>query len=159
MSIEEAYRRWSADLVGFAASVVGPDAAADLVSDAFATVLARGDAAWDVVREPRAYLFRAVANASNMAVRGGRRRRDREQRWVTPAGMSLSEDVLADPAAGRALESLSDRQRAATYLRFWEDLSVEEIAEILQISEGSVKQHLARARMVLGDVLVSEVQS
>lgn len=158
MSIEEAHRRWSADLVGFATAVVGPDAATDVVSDAFAGVLARGEAAWDGVREPRAYLFRAVANASNMALRGNRRRRRREERWATPAGFAVPGEAVPDPAVRQALESLSARQRAATYLRYWEDLSVPEVAEILGISNGSVKQHLARARTVLGEVLVSEVQ-
>ncbi|WP_303722127.1 RNA polymerase sigma factor [Malonomonas rubra] len=45
----------------------------------------------------------------------------------------------------RALERLSPRQRAVLTLRHQEELPLKEIAEILGLSEGSVKVHLHRA--------------
>ncbi len=44
-----------------------------------------------------------------------------------------------------ALESLSPRERSVFVLRHYHDLKLKEIAEILQIAEGSVKTHLFRA--------------
>ena len=49
--------------------------------------------------------------------------------------------------------TLSPRQRAAVVLTYWDDLPPDETAEILEMSEGSVKKHLARARSKLRMVL------
>jgi RNA polymerase sigma factor (sigma-70 family) len=38
-------------------------------------------------------------------------------------------------------------------LTYWEDLTVEQVAGTLEISEGSVRRHLARARARLREVL------
>jgi RNA polymerase sigma-70 factor (ECF subfamily) len=50
---------------------------------------------------------------------------------------------------GRLLESLSDVQRAAVMLYYYEDRSVDEVATVLGIPEGTVKTHLHRARGLL----------
>lgn len=54
----------------------------------------------------------------------------------------------------RALMGLSKRHRAVLVLRFWADLSVEQVAEILGCSTGTVKSQtsrgLANLRAVLG---------
>jgi len=46
----------------------------------------------------------------------------------------------------RLLESLSDVQRAAVMLYYYEDRSVDEVARMLGLPEGTVKTHLHRAR-------------
>ena len=46
---------------------------------------------------------------------------------------------------GRALEKLSLRQRAVFTLRHYEDRSLAEIAEVLELDVGTVKAHLFRA--------------
>jgi RNA polymerase sigma-70 factor (sigma-E family) len=54
-----------------------------------------------------------------------------------------------------ALATLPPRARAVVVLRFWEDLSVEQVAAMLGCSPGNVKSHTARAlgklRAVLGE--------
>ncbi|MGI8699695.1 MAG: RNA polymerase sigma factor [Nocardioidaceae bacterium] len=48
-----------------------------------------------------------------------------------------------------ALMQLSDRQRTAVLLRFLEDLSVEQTAELMGCSTGTVKKLTARALAAL----------
>ena len=49
----------------------------------------------------------------------------------------------------QALTRLSKRQRSVFVLRYYHALSLREIAEIIQTSEGTVKQHLTRAQAQL----------
>jgi RNA polymerase sigma-70 factor (sigma-E family) len=54
-----------------------------------------------------------------------------------------------------ALAALPPRARAVVVLRYWEDLSVDQVADVLGCSPGNVKSHTARAldklRAVLGE--------
>jgi len=150
LSIESAFRKWGDDLTRYATAMVGPADAADVVSEAFTTVLSAGDERWDLVRDPRAYLFRAVANAARMSARSDSRRRRREMSW--PADMVVGE-LVRDPTVRRALDGLSVRQRGAVFVTYWLDASTAEAASMLGVSEGAVKRHLARARAALREVL------
>ncbi|MDQ1294327.1 MAG: hypothetical protein QG608_2210 [Actinomycetota bacterium] len=59
-------------------------------------------------------------------------------------------DMVDDRAAVfQALAGLPPRQRAALILRFWEDLSTEEIGQCLGCSPNTVKTHLRRGLAVL----------
>ena len=57
----------------------------------------------------------------------------------------------------RAVAALAPMQRAAVALYYWEDRPVMEIAQLLQVSESTVKQHLYRARARLAETLREEV--
>jgi RNA polymerase sigma-70 factor (ECF subfamily) len=52
-----------------------------------------------------------------------------------------------------AVLALSVQQRAVVVLTYWADLTPAAIGELLDISEGSVRRHLARARKRLREVL------
>lgn len=149
-TLEEAYLKWSDDLVRYATSLVGSADAADVVADTFAQLVRRGVGSWQEVREPRNYLFRAVTNAARMHHRGRDRRRRREDRWSP--GTEAAE-LIGDPGVRAALGRLSVRQRAALFLTYWEDLGVPDVARRLGISEGAVKRHLARGRAALREEL------
>ena len=58
-----------------------------------------------------------------------------------------------DPEVWAALRRLSERQRAVIYLTYWMDLAPEAVAELLDLSTGSVKQHLDRGRKALRSAL------
>lgn len=149
LSIEDCYRKWADDLARYATALVGSADAADLVGEAFATLVALGDAHWATVREPRGYLYRMILNASLMTARQGSRRRRREQRWVDPPAGEL----LPRPEVRAALDGLTTQQRAITFLTYWEDMSVTQVGTVLRVSEGTVKRQLARARTRLRKAL------
>lgn len=148
--MEEAYRKWSVDLVGYASALVGSVDAADLVADIFAGLIRRGDESWAEVRDARAYLFRSVTNSARMHMRSRERRRARENGW--PMALPQGE-LFSDPAVRAALAGLSVRQRAAVFLTYWEDLGTGEVARRMGVSDGAVKRHLSRGRSALREEL------
>ncbi len=103
----------------------------------------------------RAWLYRVVTNLAYNALRGERRRRQREDRLAGPAAPDTDVDI-ADAALGaveqaqaaaqvrRALAALSERQVQLLLLR-QAGLSYRELADALGIAPGSVGTLLARA--------------
>jgi RNA polymerase sigma-70 factor (ECF subfamily) len=53
----------------------------------------------------------------------------------------------------KSIEILPPRQREAFLLRYWEEMSLAETAEIMGCSEGSVKTHCSRAVHTLAAIL------
>jgi RNA polymerase sigma factor (sigma-70 family) len=144
----EIYRKHADEITRFATGLVGPSDAADVVSEAVLRCI--GSAQWASVTERRAYLYRAVFNEAARFHRSNRRRKVRDERFAKPEGLYSPEirpDVLA------AVDQLSLRQRAVVVLTYWDDLAPSAIAQLLQISEGSVRRHLARGKSRLKEVL------
>jgi RNA polymerase sigma-70 factor (ECF subfamily) len=141
----EIYEKYGEELTRFATFLVGaadaPDVVVDAVLGAFASL------AWPTVRERRAYLYRSVLNRARMHARAEGRRRAREQASaridVAPEASRPDPDVVA------AVAELSERQRAVVFLTYWDDLTPRAIASLLDVTEGSVRRHLARARRIL----------
>ena len=61
--------------------------------------------------------------------------------------------VLADEALWTAIRSLSSRQRDVVLLLWFEDLSVREVASVLDCGEETVRTHWRRARTKLAEQL------
>lgn len=145
---EEIYGKYADDLVRFAMGLVGRSDAQDVVSAAVLRSIS--SKSWPEVNDHRGYLYRAVLNQAR------NEHRDRQRRWTKELKAAVDDrshtpeyrpDVLA------AVKRLSLRQRAVVVLCYWEDLPPYEIAECLDISEGSVRRHLARARAKLRGML------
>ena len=154
VSLEDAYRRYSDELVRYATVLVPRSDAADVVADTFADLLRHADGAWSEARHPRGFLFGAVANRARMHHRQTTRRRRRERRLV------LATTPASDGVVGRSsteslevLAELSVQQRAVTYLTYWQDFSVAQVADALGVSEGTVRRQLARSRSQLRGAL------
>jgi RNA polymerase sigma-70 factor (sigma-E family) len=147
-SFEQLYADAYAPMVRLALLLTGsPTQAEELVQDAFVRVFAH----WADVETPRAYLRQAVVNAC----RSQRRRRSRELRHgLRAAERATTGDPEVDEIAD-ALATLSDRQRKAVVLRFYEDLPEAEIAVLLRCRPGTVKSLLSRALARLREVLPS----
>jgi len=148
MTDEEIYRKYSDDLVKFATGLVGPFDAPDVVTDACLRVF--GGRTWPTVTNHRAYLYRSVLNQARSHHRSTLRRRIREMRSAVP-DEALSAETDLDVL--EAIDKLSVQQRASVILTYWEDLTPEQSAARLGISEGSVRRHLARARSRLKELL------
>ncbi|WP_441248397.1 SigE family RNA polymerase sigma factor [Kitasatospora sp. McL0602] len=87
-----------------------------------------------------------------------RRRSSREHVTDTFAEVAVTD---TDPSLRvtllRALGELPARDRAVLVLRFWEDRSVEETAEVLQLNAGAVRSRSSRALARLRDLLGEEL--
>ena len=144
----EAYRRHADELVRYATIIAGPADAADIVADVFAEVIA--SQTWASVVNQRAYLYRAVFNRACGHHRSTDRRHRREatvavvDRWAPP-------DPSVD--AHRALGHLPPKQRAVVFFTYWADMDPQHIADLLDVSEGTVRKQLTRARATLRKVL------
>ncbi|MEM7341570.1 MAG: sigma-70 family RNA polymerase sigma factor [Actinomycetota bacterium] len=128
----EAELRRATLLVGSAA------VAQDVVSEAFCDVIRR----WDSIREPAAYLNRAVLNGCRQAGKRRRREAPTDPAEQALAGRTVSDefDHLAD-----AVETLPWKQRAVVVLKYYEGRTEAEIAEQLGIRPGSVGPTARRA--------------
>lgn len=117
--------------------------AEDLVQDSLAKLWA----VWPRVRDgsPEAYVRRTIVNGAISASR--RRWRGEEPREQLP---ELPDPTAGPEAAGerdwvrRGLATLSVHQRAVVVLRYAEDLSERQVAEMLGMSVGTVKTHASR---------------
>ena len=148
----ELYRKHAEGLTRFATGLVGPDHAADVVSEAVLHCL--DSAGWAGVSDKRAYLYRCVYHEAARHHRSATRRRDREQR----AGRaSVVDPPEVRPEVLAAVGKLSVRQRAVIVLTYWDDLDPGAVGALLEISDGAVRRHLARARARLKEALHAHV--
>lgn len=134
------YREWFAPMARLAFLLVGDrHVAEEVAQDAFAQVLQR----WGSLDEPAAYLRTSVVNRS----RDVHRRKRLVGRLALVARRDRVDDA-PDPLWD-ALARLPSGQRAALVLRFYEDLPVREVAELLGVREGTVKSlvHRGLARL------------
>ncbi|MDX1468269.1 MAG: RNA polymerase sigma factor [Acidimicrobiia bacterium] len=148
MDNEQTYREYASELTRYATGLVGPFDAADVVSDA--CLRAFMSRRWPEVTNRRAYLYKTVLSVANDHHRSTLSRRLREMKSADREATTSPEidfDVLA------AVERLSLQQRSAVLLTYWADLSVDDVAETMGVSTGSVKRHLARARKRLKEWL------
>ena len=127
--------------------------AEEIVMDAFA----RTFASWHRIRDldrSDAYLRRAVVNLSRTHFR---RHRRTERSAVFPAAPAAAHgDAERDLVVWQAVQQLPLRQRAAVVLRYYEDRTEAEIADVLRCSVGTVKSQLAKARAKLAEHLRKE---
>jgi RNA polymerase sigma-70 factor (sigma-E family) len=117
----------------------------DLVQEAFVRLAGR----FVDMRNPdafEAYLRRTVVNLANSHFRRLRVERAylERQRQAPSEARKAFPDLESRDELWQALQRLSVRQRAAIVLRFYEDLSEREIAEVLGCPPGTVKSLISR---------------
>lgn len=104
---------------------------------------------WMELDNPDAYLRATVVNLS----RGELRRWTRERVFRARFRGEVTTTIPELDEAWHAVRRLPARQRAAVVLRFYEDLPIGEIAELLAVPTGTVKSTLHRAVQNLKEML------
>lgn len=129
--------------------------AVDATQDAFIRAYAR----WSRVRRyesPEAWVRRVAINRCH-DLRRSEARRERRETSTAAGSHAPADDLVGELHVVHLLRQLPDRQRAVAALFYVEDLSIEEIAATLRISQGAVKFHLHEARRRLRAVVAEAV--
>ena len=140
--------------------VKDPQEAYDAVQEVFIKAL-REKRFFDPDFQMKAWLFRVTSNLCYNIVRDKRRRRQllhlrEEEARPSNSGVSSTGKVQGDQehdAMMQALDKLTENHRQILLLRYYEDLSYNEIASVLQVKLGTVMSRLSRARNRLAQVL------
>jgi RNA polymerase sigma-70 factor (sigma-E family) len=121
--------------------------------DLVQTALAKLYLSWDKVHDRGVmdgYVRRILVNENNSLWRRAWKRRE-----VTTDAVPDHRSVVDQPDDGRSaalwdfVQTLPRKQRAVVVLRYYEDLSEAEVADILGISVGTVKSQASRALAAL----------
>lgn len=136
IDVDALYRTHRQRLLGLASAItLDPVGAEEIVQDAFEGLQRNASR----VENPIGYLQRSVIN---LGVNRMRRRRVVARHPITPPANASTPEI--DEAWG-AVMRLPAKQRAVVVLRFWQDMTIEAIAETLCRPVGSVKSTLHRA--------------
>jgi len=151
------YRREYPKMVAIAAAVSGNRATAeDLAQDA----MLRAHRHWDRIsgyERPGAWVRRVTINLSLSAIKRASAETRRIVRLAERA--TLPEPDAGDDHVWTAVGRLPGKQRAAIALHYLEDRSIDEIADILEVSTATARVHLHRGRRALADTLGPEEAS
>jgi len=135
--------RWS-HLVRIAYLLTGDHHEAE---DLVQLTLAKAFPGWAAISrldEPDAYIHRALINNNRSRYRRRRVRQLLTSRLPEPMQQDGGQTVEQRSLLLQALAGLPPRQRAVVVLRYWEDLSERQVAEVLGCSPGNVKSQANR---------------
>lgn len=158
----EAYIRiYGKDIYSFCCSITrNRQEADDLYQDTFLKAYELGDRVV-IERNPKSFLMSVAVNL----YRNYKRKLSVRQK-IVGIGLSLEENAVEIPDNGlipeesivkreenevvrHAVSKLSDKYRLPILLFYMEELSISEMAVILQLSEGTVKSRIHRAKKIL----------
>ena len=148
-TFEDFYRREYTPVVGLAYALSGSRSGAeDLAQEAFFAAHRN----WEKIagyEQPGAWVRRVVANLSVSAFR----RRVAEAKAMARAAFGERTELpdlgSADPEFWRVVRGLPRRQAQVIALFYLDDRPIAEVADILEMSPGTVKRHLHNGRQTL----------
>jgi RNA polymerase sigma-70 factor (sigma-E family) len=130
--------------------------------DLLQTSLAKLYLAWDKVRDRDsvdAYVRRIMVNENNSLWRRGWRRREVTTETLPETeGVHDQYDEGVGDAVWRVVQTLPRKARAVVVLRYYEQLSEAETADVLGISVGTVKSQTSRALAALRERIGEEAR-
>jgi RNA polymerase sigma-70 factor (sigma-E family) len=148
LEYDDMYAAWWPRLVRAAYAVAGD---LGLAEDAVQTAFAKAYRSWRRISRleaPEAYLRRMVVNEVLNERRLARRRHEIASE-ATPERPGEATDPFAGDELWQAIIGLPPRQRAVLVLRYYEDLSEQQIADALGCRPGTVKSQASAALATL----------
>ncbi len=160
-ALEQLYTLFHTDLYHYALKITEqPDLAEDAVQDVFIDL-------WNYrkqitnIHSPKFYLIRSLRNQCLKLIKKQNRLTDFTAATavsfiIEPVELQLKTDNdFVKKAIETAMHKLSPRQREIIYLKFYNNLDYEELAEVLEINYQSVVNHIHKAMIKLrqADVL------
>ena len=156
--LEEVMRERSPRLLAYARLLTGDDAEAqDVLQDALVRAFSRGRS-FDNANLAESYVRKAIPSVFVDRMRrrsSARRAHDKDVALGGRDVVAPDREVVMDVRA--ALATLPPQERACTVLRFYDDLTVPQIAAQLRLAEGTVKRYLADASVKLARILGEDV--
>lgn len=165
-ALGELYNRYKNMVFRTALAITGdPEAASDLLQDVFLRLYRYAERI-NIERPIEPWLYRMTANLSYNWVK-------RQKRFIIP-WESISEwfgtrsknpsEIIEKKDNWKqvqtALMKLSLRHRVVIVLYYLDDLSIKEIAEVLEVPQGTVKSRLYKGRIVLrNEIGLSEIEN
>jgi RNA polymerase sigma-70 factor (ECF subfamily) len=136
-------------------STADVERARDLAQEA----LVRAYRGWPMVSsldQPGAWVRRVLLNLAIDASRRRHHEDDANRRAGVASSVDEGRPNALDEEFWSAVRALPDLQRSVVALHYVDDLAVADVARVLQVSEGSVKTSLHRARATLARTLEVE---
>lgn len=126
------------------------DVAEEALQSAYARVLS-GQARFDGKSQFRTWLFGVIRYAALEEARRTRRWWSRSAPVEGADKVAASEPVeeAGSPELAQAMAALSPRQGEVLHLVFYQDLTIEEAARVMNISIGSARTHYERGKSAL----------
>ncbi|MFB5678041.1 sigma-70 family RNA polymerase sigma factor [Paenibacillus terreus] len=143
-------RRIQTDMYGMAYSILQND---DDSADALQETIMQAYQSISSLREPaffKTWIFRILINKCNQILRKKRRTLHMEALHYEPAS---SGDEYRQVELREVVNQLDESMRVVVTLRYFQDMQIREISDVLDISESAVKTRLHRARKVLINML------
>jgi len=153
------FKRYYPELLSYALKVSAQQSQAeDAIQDIFVNLWMNRNKLSDM-RFVRGYLFVATRRKIIRVKNAGKKRLLREKEYsrddidfqLSHEEFLISADLEKEQQAifSRLLSELSSRQREIIYLRFYDSLSYEEIAQVLDIRNQTARNHVSDALQVL----------
>ena len=160
-AFDELYKRFYAQLLGYFKNMLWGDRekAEDMVHDIFAKIIKNPDY-FDTNRSFRTWLFSVASNMckneyKKQAVRKNTSTGVEDYRSISSSTNVLAEvqDIQFQQAFEENLAKMDEKHREVFALRHLEGLSMKEIAEVMEINEGTLKSRLFYATKFLAEKL------
>ncbi|HLW95861.1 MAG TPA: sigma-70 family RNA polymerase sigma factor [Solirubrobacteraceae bacterium] len=149
------YERFAPLVYGYALRRSDRETAEEVTAEVFLVAWRRRE---DLPAEPLPWLYGVARRVLSQQRRGaGRRRALRDRLRYASTGPVETALELSDRSLAAALARLSEGDREALLLRYWEELAPERVAEALGCSRGAAAVRLHRARRRLARELTLQV--
>ena len=139
--LEMLYDQHGPAILRYLHRLVGPKMSEDVFQDAFVQAVTHVERLDDVV-SPKAWLFKVAKNMASNQLRKKKVKADIA--WSSLAQSPPQEDGRLEPMR-MAIQVLPSKLRETVLLRWYDELSYEEIAQVLQIPVGTVRSRLHHA--------------